>query len=360
MTHSRYDRQERLKGFGAGGQALLRQSRILVVGAGGLGVPVCQYLNAMGVGTLGIVDGDTVEASNLHRQPLYDPGDIGKSKVGVLAGKLRSQNPDTRIATHATFLQPGNALQLLESYDLVVDATDRIPTRYLLDDACAIRGIPWVYGALHGFEGQLSVFNYEGGPTYRCLFPQAPRPGEIPDCNQMGTLGVLPGVIGTLQALEAVKVVCGLGDILSGKLLLFNALDQQSRQIRFNRAQEDAERQLHSASSYLSGSCGQGGSISVAQYREILRDGTPHILVDVREAYEFRSFHIPGSLNIPLPDLEQELGNLEGPEPVYLICETGSRSAQGYQKVKGILGRPAVHWIAGGVRDMNREPVKPR
>ncbi|MCO5723527.1 ThiF family adenylyltransferase [Robiginitalea marina] len=360
MTHSRYDRQERLKGFGAAGQERLRQARILVVGAGGLGVPVCQYLNAMGVGTLGIADGDTVEETNLHRQPLYGPEDLGKSKVAVLAEKLHRQNPDTRIDSHATFVLPGNALELLELYDLVVDATDRIPTRYLLDDACAIRGIPWIYGALHGFEGQLSVFNYRGGPTYRCLFPQAPRPGEIPDCNQLGTLGVLPGVIGTLQALEAVKVVCGLGEILSGKLLLFNALDHQSRQIRFSRAKEEGARQLYSASQYLSGFCDQGGSISVAQYRNILRDGTPHTLVDVREAREFKALHIPGSRNIPLLTLEQELGDLDGPAPVYLICETGSRSAQGYQKLKGRLEHAEVHWIAGGVRDLIQEPVKLR
>jgi adenylyltransferase/sulfurtransferase len=361
MKPGRYDRQVRLKGFGAAGQEQLRQARVLVVGAGGLGVPVCQYLNAMGVGTLGIADGDTVEETNLHRQPLYGPEDQGKLKVRVLGDKLQRQNPDTRIVRHATFLQPSNVLEVLQPYDLVVDATDRIPTRYLLDDACTISSIPWIYGALHGFEGQVSVFNYRGGPTYRCLFPQAPRPGEIPDCNQLGTLGVLPGVIGTLQALEAVKVLCGLGEILSGKLLLFNALDHQSRQIRFNRVQEESDRQLRSDSQYLFGSCGHGGgSISIGEYRKILEDDSPHTLVDVREPHEFKAFHLPGSRNIPLMDLEREFGSLEGPEPVYLICETGSRSAQGYQILKERLEQAEPRWIAGGVRDLTREPVKSR
>ena len=185
MNLNRYDRQIRLTGFGTRGQELLGKARILVVGAGGLGVPVCQYLNAMGVGTLGIVDGDIIEETNLHRQPAYGPSDNGQAKISVLGRKLKEQNPETNIELHQTFLEPSNAMALLENYDLVVDATDRIPTRYLLDDACVIRRIPWIYGALHGFEGQLSVFNYQGGPTYRCLFPQIPKPGEIPDCNQL-------------------------------------------------------------------------------------------------------------------------------------------------------------------------------
>lgn len=352
MIHNRYDRQIRLRGFGVKGQQLLGRARILVVGAGGLGVPVCQYLNAMGVGILGIVDRDIIEETNLHRQPLYSPSDTGKPKISVLGKKLQQQNPDTILELHQTFLEPSNALDLLKSYDLVVDATDRIATRYLLDDACMIRDIPWVYGALHGFEGQLSVFNFKGGPTYRCLFPDIPKPGEIPDCNQLGTLGILPGIIGSLQALEAVKVVCGLGDVLSGKLLLFNALDQQSRQVRFQKDPEQDVREIRDAAHYYSGLCDTGGSITIADYLERSKSGETQLLVDVREPEEYNVFHLPDSLNLPLMELEKRIEEIDRPLDVYLICQSGSRSAQAFRKLEGRLNVASLNWIVGGVKDL--------
>ena len=356
MTHNRYDRQIRLEGFGPSGQELLGRARVLVVGAGGLGIPVCQYLNAMGVGTLGIVDGDRIEETNLHRQPLYSPSDEGKPKVAVLGGKLREQNPQTNIELHQTFLQPSNAMELAGPYDLVVDATDRIPTRYLIDDLCVIKGIPWVYGALHGFEGQLSVFNYQGGPTYRCLFPQIPRPGEIPDCNQLGTLGILPGIIGSLQALEAVKALCGLGEILSGKLLLFNALDHRSHQVRFKRDPAQSIRDIRDSAHYSSGLCGISGSIDPAAYMELNKSGKSHLLVDVREPAEFEAYHPPGAVNFPLLELENHIPELSGAGEVYFICQSGSRSAQAFRKLEGRLKGTSLKWIEGGVRDLQSEP----
>lgn len=352
MSDLRYDRQMKLEGFGSRGQERLGNARILVVGAGGLGVPVCQYLNAMGVGTLGIVDGDTVDRTNLHRQPAYLPEDQGKLKVSVLKEVLGRQNPDTRIITHPMFLGPANVLDLLESYDLVVDATDRIPTRYLLDDACAIRDIPWIYGALHGFEGQLSVFNYQGGPTYRCLFPNIPRQGEIPDCNQLGTLGILPGIIGSLQALEAVKVVCDLGEVLSGKLLLFNALDQESRIIRFRKDPSQAVREIHDEAHYAPDLCDAGASVSLSEYREKIHGRTPHLLVDVREPHEYEAGHLPGAVNIPLIALDDSLKTLDVPRELYFICHSGSRSAQAYRILKGRLEAASIRWIQGGMRDI--------
>ena len=356
MGQDRYDRQIRLEGFGEDGQQRLREARVLVVGAGGLGVPVSLYLNAMGVGTLGMADGDVIETSNLHRQPVYREGDVGKRKIEVLADHLRVQNPQTRIELHSEFLLPANALDILERYDLVVDATDRIPTRYLLDDACVIRRIPWIYGALHGFEGQLSVFNYQQGPTYRCLFPQIPKPGEIPDCNQLGTLGVLPGIIGTLQALEAVKVICGLGEILSGRLLLFNALDQESRKMRFPRDPAHAERKIREDAHYHASVCDSGGAISVVEYLERIRGGRPHLLVDVREVEEFEAFHLPDALNIPLLELQGRIAELEGSGEIYLICKSGSRSAQAYRTVEGHLQGTSLQWILGGVQDLQTQP----
>lgn len=352
MSVNRYDRQIRLAGFGARGQELLRNARVLVVGAGGLGVPICQYLNAMGIGTLGIVDGDIIEETNLHRQPAYSPSDNGKAKILVLGRKLQEQNPDTNIELHQTFLQPANAMALLENYDLVVDATDRIPTRYLLDDACVIRQIPWIYGALHGFEGQLSVFNYQGGPTYRCLFPQIPKPGEIPDCNQLGTLGILPGIIGSLQALEAVKVICGLGEILSGKLLLFNALDHQSRQVRFQKDPAQAIREIRDDSHYTAGLCDTGGGIPIGEYLKFSKSGKSHLLVDVREPQEFDTYHLPDAVNFPLMELERHIPEMDQPVEIYLICHSGSRSAQAYRKLEGKLGSASLHWIEGGVKDL--------
>ena len=356
MDQDRYDRQIRLKAFGEEGQQRLKEARVLVVGAGGLGVPVCLYLGAMGVGTLGIADGDVIETSNLHRQPVYKDSDVGKPKIDVLGAHLRAQNPDTLVALHKEFLTSSNTLEILQGYDLVVDATDRIPTRYLLDDACVIQRIPWVYGALHGFEGQLSVFNYREGPTYRCLFPQIPRPGEIPDCNQLGTLGVLPGIIGTLQALEAVKVICGLGEVLSGRLLLFNALDQESRQMRFPRDPAQAVREIRDDAHYHADVCETGGAISAGDYLEQTRQGKPHLLVDVREAGEFEAFHLPDALNIPLLELQERIGELEGSQEVYLICKSGSRSAQAYRTLKGQLGGTSLKWILGGVQDLQAQP----
>ena len=352
MSDLRYDRQVKLAGFGTKGQELLGKARILVVGAGGLGVPVCQYLNAMGVGTLGIVDGDTVDRTNLHRQTAYLPEDQGKPKVSVLKEVLEKQNPATQIKAYQMFLGPSNALELLAAYDLVVDATDRIPTRYLLDDACVIRDIPWIYGALHGFEGQLSVFNYRGGPTYRCLFPKIPRQGEIPDCNQLGTLGILPGIIGSLQALEAVKVVCSLGEVLSGKLLLFNALEQESRIIGFRKDPSQAIRKIQDHAHYAPELCEAGGSVSLSEYRAKIQGRIPHLLVDVREPHEYEAGHLPEAVNIPLIELDQTLENMEIPRELYFICHSGSRSSQAYRIFRDRLESASIRWIQRVMREI--------
>lgn len=349
---TRYDRQIRLNGFGPEGQESLGKARVLVVGAGGLGVPACQYLAAMGVGLLGIADADRVELTNLHRQPAYTPEDCGSLKVEVLTKHLRIQNPEITVVQHPVFVTPENVLELLQAYDLVVDATDRIATRYLLDDACVIRGIPWVYGALHGFEGQISVFNYESGPTYRCLYPTIPKRGEIPDCNLLGTLGVLPGIIGTLQALEAVKALCGIGRITSGRLLLYNALDQEMQTIHFNKKSAEA-RTIQSMEAYAPTGCRAGSRIPLEEYCSDIYERQPHVLVDVREPAEFESGHAPQALNIPLMDLDAGRPELRNAPDIYLICQTGNRSAQGCQKLEAVLTEANVYWIDGGMADWN-------
>ncbi|GIW24010.1 molybdopterin-synthase adenylyltransferase MoeB [Meiothermus sp.] len=234
----RYARHIVLPGVGGAGQARLKQSSVLVVGAGGLGSPVLMYLAAAGVGRLGIVEMDRVALSNLQRQVLFDTEHIGQPKAEVARARLNGLNPHIEIHTHTLKLDSHNALEILAPYDLVVDCSDNFPTRYLVNDACVLLDKPLVYGAIHQFEGQLSVFHYQGGPCYRCLFPNPPQPGTVPNCSEAGVFGVLPGVIGSLMATEALKLLLGQGEVLSGKLLLYDGLQARFSHIRFSRRQD--------------------------------------------------------------------------------------------------------------------------
>ncbi|RDI96619.1 molybdopterin-synthase adenylyltransferase MoeB [Meiothermus sp. QL-1] len=231
----RYARHIVLPGVGGAGQARLRQSAVLVVGAGGLGAPALLYLAAAGVGRLGLVEMDRVDLSNLQRQVLYDTPSIGQPKAEVARSRLQDLNPHIQIETHPVRLTAQNALPILASYDLVLDCSDNFPTRYLVNDACVLLGKPLVYGAIHQFEGQLSVFHYQGGPCYRCLFPKPPAPHSVPSCAEAGVFGVLPGVVGSLMATEALKVLLGLGEVLSGKLLHYDGLKARFHTVRFHR-----------------------------------------------------------------------------------------------------------------------------
>lgn len=213
---NRYIRQVQLPGFGPEAQQKLLQSSVLVIGAGGLGVPVLQYLTGMGIGKIGIVDGDTISLSNLHRQVLYAQDEIGLPKAEVAARKLLALNPSINIKHYSSFLTVDNALQFVKDYDLIIDATDNFSARYLVNDACVIQNKPFIYGAIHQYEGHISIFNYNDGPTYRCLYPTMPSAAEVPDCNAAGVLGVVPGLIGLHQALEAVKLLTGIAKTLSG------------------------------------------------------------------------------------------------------------------------------------------------
>ncbi|MFM1877785.1 MAG: hypothetical protein RLZZ241_651 [Bacteroidota bacterium] len=348
MNRERNIKQIRLKEFGVKGQYSLEKSSVLVVGAGGLGIPVCQYLNAMGIGTLGIIDGDVIEMSNLHRQPLYEPDTIGLSKVHVLRSCLNRQNPDTDIRIYETFLGFENALDILKNYQLIIDATDNLTTRYLIDDAALILNIPWIYGALHGFEGQVSVFNYNHGPTYRCLFPDLPNAGEIPDCNTMGTLGVLPGIIGNLQALEAVKVIAGLPGILSGKVLMYNGLDQEIRQLKIkknpNRSIPNAELKPNT---FVCDSASAG--IMPEHWIQHINNGARTCIVDVREPEEFKADHLYGAVNIPLLELRNRLDEIPTEKHVLLVCKSGPRSIQAYRFIQNMSQNIQSNWLIGGL-----------
>ena len=232
---NRYQRHIALDEVGEIGQQKLATARVLVVGAGGLGCPVLQYLAAAGVGFIGIVDGDFVNESNLQRQVLYKTKDVGQAKAERAAHALKALNPHVNVQPSVAFISARNAMEIVEPYDIIIDGTDQIHTRYLLDDICVLLAKPLIYGAIHKFEGQVSVFNYQHGPTYRDLFPIPPKPESVPTCNEVGVLGVLPGIIGSTQANEVLKIIIGYGEVLSGKLWLFNAKTNSTQQIEFSK-----------------------------------------------------------------------------------------------------------------------------
>ena len=344
---TRYIRQVRLAGFGPEGQAKLARAKVLVVGAGGLGIPVLQYLNAMGVGELGLMDGDVVEESNLHRQVIYKESDVGAFKVKVAASWLQAQNPRTSLKVHSHSLTRENALETLETYDLIIDATDNFAARYLINDACVILNKPFIYGALHGFEGQVGVFNFRGGPTYRCLYPDMPGAHEMPDCNTYGVLGILPGIVGSFQALEAIKVLSGIGEVLSGTLLLYDGLTQQVRKIKFSPNPKEQERkQLEPV---YGGACTDRASeITVEDFLR-LREKQAVYLIDVRSREEFESGHLSGAVNLPLPQLEQGLSGILPDVPIYLVCQSGLRSRRAMELVRNAQPDRTVFHLAGGM-----------
>ncbi len=346
---SKYQRQIQLKTFGLDKQIKLSKSQVLIVGIGGLGIPVAQYLNAMGIGTLGLLDNDTIELHNLHRQVLYSEEDLGKAKVEVATEKLRKQNSNTAIHAIHSYLSKENALEIIRHYDVVVDATDNFATRYLINDACIILDKPFVYGALHDFEGQVSVFNYQSGPTYRCLFPSMPGPDEIPNCDENGVLGILPGIIGSLQALEVIKILTGLGEVLSGKLLLFDGLTQKNQMVQFKADPKNKEvKEL--AESYSVSACASEFILSADAFLE-LKD--PKQIIDVRSQQEFQVDHLQGANNIPLPELEDSLHAISTEENVYFICQSGQRSEAAVQKFKELCPDTAAYSIEGGMNQIS-------
>jgi adenylyltransferase/sulfurtransferase len=347
----RYQRQTILKGFGLEGQTKLSNSRVLVVGAGGLGVPVVTYLNAMGVGTLGIVDNDTVSISNLHRQVIYSEDQVGKPKVAAIKEKLEAQNSETKIDLHETFLSASNVFEILEKYDLIVDASDNFPTRYLVNDACVIFKKPFVYGALHGFEGQVSVFNYKNGPTYRCLYPNMPKANEVPNCNEHGVLGILPGIIGNLQALEAIKIISGIGNVLSGTLLLFDGLTQSMQKMKFMAKPENTKLKKLAASYELDCEIPLK-SIEAIAFTSLLADKDLE-LIDVRTVEEFENGHLKPAKNIPLDILENQMDRINKTKPVYVICQSGIRSQKAIVLLQAFFPKSEFINVIGGMNHIN-------
>lgn len=330
MNESRYIRQTTLRKFGKEGQEKLSKARVLVIGAGGLGIPVLQYLNAMGLGTLGIVENDKIDLSNLHRQVIYTEEETGKAKLQVITAKLKAQNSETKIISFETWFSKENAEEITAGFDFIIDCSDNFATRYLVNDICVIKNKPFVYGALHGFEGQVSVFNHNGGPTYRCIFPKMPEAQEIPDCNTNGVPGVLPGIIGTLQAVEAVKLITGIGEVLSGKLLIYDALTQSIHHMKFKRDPKQAEiSELQDAY----GMACAADSVSGSEFEKI-RTSEDIQIIDVRSSQECSAYRLDNSVNIPLDRLEENLGSVDPEKEIYLVCQSGIRSLKALEILK--------------------------
>jgi len=372
----RYSRHLLLPEVGMQGQQKLKGARILLVGAGGLGSPAALYLAAAGVGTLGLVDFDVVDHSNLHRQILHGTPDVGRSKLESAVDRLRGVNPNVRVVPHELRLTAANAMEVLSGYDLVVDGSDNFPTRYLVNDACVFLGKPLVYGAIHRFEGQVSVFDGRTGPCYRCLFREPPPPGLVPSCAEAGVLGVLPGIIGSLQAMEAVKLVLGVGETLAGRLLLFDGLAMGWRELRLRKDPECpvcGEDPTQTALLDYDRFCGvtpegtplpgtaQDGvaplpSVTPRGLQFRLERGDALTLLDVREPFEWELANLGerGARLIPLGELEERMGELDSAEEIVVYCRTGGRSARGQAKLAE-AGFLRVWNLEGGIRGWAEE-----
>ncbi len=350
----RYDRHLKLKEVGLSGQEKLKQAKVLVVGAGGLGCPVLQYLTATGVGKIGVIDDDVVSLSNLQRQILYGTNDIGKPKVQIAKKKLSQQNPFVEIEAIQERLTTENSLALFNQYDIIVDATDNFSTRYLVNDSCVLLGKPLVYGSISKFEGQVSVFNYQGSATYRCLFPEPPKPDSIPNCSEAGVLGVLPGIIGLKQANEVLKIILQIGEVLADKLLLYNALNESSVIIQVKRNEAEVKKVLtYGLDENYDLVCGVLESIPTEEITTIeakkLVKEKDVIFLDVRDHWEQPKLSEVSLLEIPLEELEDEYHQIPKDKKVIVFCQSGGRSRQAIDYLKSNYNYTNLINLKGGV-----------
>jgi adenylyltransferase/sulfurtransferase len=355
----RYSRHLLLPEVGVAGQRKLKAARVLTIGAGGLGSPLSLYLAAAGVGTIGIVDFDVVDLTNLQRQIVHGTSTLGRPKLESAEARLSDVNPNVRIEKHETRLTSENALEILDGYDVVVDGSDNFPTRYLVNDACVLLGKPNVYGSIFRFEGQASVFYAPEGPCYRCLYSEPPPPGLVPSCAEGGVLGVLPGIIGSIQALETIKWIIGAGDSLVGRLLLFDALKLRFRELQLRKDPAcpicGPNPTIHELIDYEA-FCGIGAEPSYAGpeitaeelRREMQEKGSNLVLIDVREPHEWDIARIEGARLIPLGQLPERLGELDGHAEIVTHCHHGVRSMKALQLLKG-AGFNRVRSLAGGI-----------
>jgi adenylyltransferase/sulfurtransferase len=356
----RYSRHLIVPEVGMEGQLKLKAAKVLLVGTGGLGAPLGLYLAAAGIGRIGLVDFDVVDFTNLQRQVIHFTKDVGRPKIDSAAEKMQALNPNVEIVKHEVALSSENALDIIKDYDLVVDGTDNFPTRYLVNDACVLLGKPNVYGSIFRFEGQATVFAYEGGPCYRCLYPEPPPPGLVPSCAEGGVLGILPGTIGLIQATEAVKLILGIGEPLVGRLLLYDALGMRFRELKLRKNPECPICGDHRTITRLIDYhqfCGvpqqppketkvAEDEIEVTEVKAKLDRGDDFVLIDVREPHEYQICNIPAAKLIPLGEVGKRLGELNPEADIVIHCKSGMRSARacgilraaGFQHVRNMKG----------------------
>lgn len=361
QEYARYSRHIIIPEFGLDGQEALKKARVLVIGSGGLGSPSLLYLAAAGVGHIGIVDFDTVDDSNLQRQVLFSTDDIGKSKAAQAQKRLQRLNPYIDVVIHETRLDRSNARELIRQYDIVADGTDNFPTRYLVNDACVLEGKVNVYASIFQFEGQVSVFNYlnaDGtrGPNYRDIFPEPPPPGLVPNCSEGGVLGVLPGIIGSMQALEVIKVITGVGEPLAGRLFLFDASSFHTRFLNIRRNEAVRIEELIDYQQF----CGLDipeepvVEVSVQEMEEWRLHGVPFQLIDVREPYEYGIAQIGGEL-MPVGQIASFLPRISRDRKVIVHCRSGVRSARAIRELQSLDHFDNLFNLKGGILAYSRE-----
>ncbi len=360
----RYSRHLIIPEVGIEGQQKLKAAKVLLVGAGGLGAPLGLYLAAAGIGKIGIVDFDVVDFTNLQRQVIHSTSDVGRKKIDSATEKMKGINPNLNVVKHEVALSSENALVILKDYDFIVDGTDNFPTRYLVNDACVLLGKPNVYGSIFRFEGQATVFAYEGGPCYRCLYPEPPPPGLVPSCAEGGVLGILPGTIGLIQATETVKLILGIGEPLVGRLLLYDALGMKFRELKLRKNPECPACGEHRTITKLIDYhqfCGvpqpnaappvqeskvNEGEIDVVELKEKIDRGDQFVLIDVREPHEYKICSIPGARLIPLGEFPKHVGEFDKNADIVIHCRSGMRSAKacnvlrqaGFKHVRNVVG----------------------
>jgi len=358
----RYSRHLVLPEVGIKGQEKIKQGKVLIVGAGGLGSPALMYLAAAGVGTIGIIDFDKVEENNLHRQIIHNSKNIGMNKTESAKISITNINPNVKVETYNEKLTSKNALGIIKKYGVIIDGSDNFPTRYLLNDACVLSKKPLVYGSIFRFEGHASVFNYDNGPCYRCLFPNPPPRDAVPNCAEAGVLGVLPGIIGTIQATEALKIVLGIGETISSRFLVYDALSMAFRELKLGKnkncpicSENPRIKELMDYEQFCNmkeeeESSLEGDEIRVRQLKNMIDDHEDFVLIDVREEYEWDICKIEGAKLMPMSQIMNEnigiLENIEKDKKIVLHCHTGARSAavlqilknKGFRNLKNLVG----------------------
>jgi adenylyltransferase/sulfurtransferase len=374
----RYSRHLIMPEVGVDGQRRLKAGKVLCIGAGGLGSPAAMYLAAAGVGTIGLVDYDVVDFSNLQRQIIHGTPDVGRSKLASAKDRLHAINPHVDIPTYETALSSENALQLFEPYDVILDGTDNFPTRYLTNDACVLLGKPNAYGSIFRFEGQASVFATKNGPCYRCLYPEPPPPGLVPSCAEGGVLGVLPGIIGVIQATEAVKLIAGIGEPLIGRFLIYDALRMHFRELKLRKDPDCPVCGTHptvkklidyehfcglrpAAAEAAPVNASNSLEISAVELKQRLDRGEKLRIIDVREPNEWQINRIPGAQLIPLGEIPRRYAELDPDEELVMQCKMGGRSAKAADFLRSV-GFKRVLNLRGGILEWidKVDPTQPK